>query len=130
MESMSETEPKVLLVYVVDDNALLGQITAQIIATDGHATRFFKDPEEARHALTWDEPPPDLLVTDFDLGPIHGLELIAAARKRNAHIKSMVVSGTVEERFLENYTTKPDKFLPKPFRADDLLSGIDELMRA
>jgi DNA-binding NtrC family response regulator len=127
---MSQSDPKSLLVYVVDDNALLGQITAQIIATGGYETRFFNDPIEAREALHQANPMPDVLVTDFDLGPLHGIDLVQVAQERSAAVKSMIVSGTVQAGILDRYSTKADRFLSKPFRADDLLACLEELTRA
>lgn len=125
--SASDTNSK--LIYVVDDNPLLGQITAQIIGTAGYRTRFFTDPLKAREALRGDDPGPDILVTDFDLGPIVGFDLIETARVRRPDIRCMIVSGTVQPEILDRHPTKADKFLPKPFKADELLAYIHELAR-
>ena len=115
------------LVYVVDDNPLLGQVTAQIIDTDGHKTRFFTDPLLAREALKTADPQPDVLLTDHDLGPIVGFELIKIARKMIPGIRCLLVSGTVKHEILRRHPVKPDRFLAKPFTADELLACITEL---
>jgi CheY-like chemotaxis protein len=117
------------LVYVVDDNPLLGQITAQIIGSDGYETRFFTDPLKAREALRVDRPSPDILVTDFDLGPIVGFDLIETAREHIPGIRCMIVSGTVQPQILANHPTRAEKFLPKPFKADELLACVGELAK-
>lgn len=125
--SQSQIQPK--LVYVVDDNPLLGQITAQIIATGDYETRFFNDPLKARDALQNTRPAPQILVTDFDLGPIDGADLIETAREHIPGIRCMILSGTVQKEVLERHPVRADRFMAKPFVADDLLALIDELAR-
>jgi len=119
--------PQPCLVYVVDDNPLLGQVTAQIIDTEGHTTRFFTDPLEAHEVIENQQPKPDVLVTDYDLGPIVGFDLIELARRVIPGVQCLLVSGTVKPEVLARHPTKPDKFLPKPFTADQLINCVNEL---
>jgi DNA-binding response OmpR family regulator len=115
------------LIYVVDDNPLLGQVTAQIIDTEGYKTRFFTDPMVAQQALIDADPQPDILLTDYDLGPIVGFDLIKTAREHIPDILCLLVSGTVKHEILQRHPIKPDEFLAKPFKADELLACINEL---
>lgn len=115
------------LIFVVDDNPLLGQVTAQIIDSEGHKTRFFADPLAAHEAIENQQPKPDVLITDYDLGPIVGFDLIELARKVIPVVRCMLVSGTVKSEVLMRHPTKADKFLAKPFRADELLACVNEL---
>lgn len=115
------------LIFVVDDNPLLGQVTAQIIETGGFVTRCYTDALEARSAIRNADLLPGVLVTDYDLGPIIGFELIELIRSRDSSVKCLLVSGTVKAEVLERHPTQPDRFLPKPFKADELLACVNAL---
>lgn len=119
--------PKGLLVFVVDDNALLGEITRQLIATAGYETKLFHQGLPARDALLAAASPPVVLVTDFDIGDINGLDLINAVRKKLPRLKTLLVSGTAKPEVLAKHPVKPDQFLAKPFRAADLIGAVDKL---
>jgi len=115
------------LVFVVDDNALLGEITRQLIASAGYETKLFHQGLPARDALLAAAAPPAVLVTDFDIGDINGLDLINQVRAKLPLLKTLLVSGTAKPEVLARHPVKPDQFLAKPFRADDLLGAVDRL---
>jgi DNA-binding NtrC family response regulator len=118
------------LVFVVDDNALLGEITRQLIATAGYETKLFHQGLPARAELLAMARPPVVLVTDFDIGDINGLDLIGDVRAKLPGLKTLLVSGTAKPEALAAHPVKPDQFLAKPFRADDLLCAVDRLAAA
>lgn len=129
---MSATLPppvptKDALVFVVDDNALLGEITRQLIASAGYETKLFHQGLPARDALLAIASPPVVLVTDFDIGDINGLDLINQVRAKLPLLKTLLVSGTAKPEVLALHPVKPDQFLAKPFRADDLIGAVDRL---
>lgn len=128
MPGKPDIDPK--LIYVVDDNPLLGQVTAQIIETAGFKARFYVDGLKARDALINDSPKPGVVVTDYDLGPIVGFEIIETARENVPGVKCLLVSGTVKHEVIQRHPTQPEKFLPKPFKADELLANVTELAQA
>lgn len=118
------------LVFVVDDNALLGEITRQLIATAGYETKLFHQGLPARAELLAMARPPVVLVTDFDIGDINGLDLIGDVRAKLPGLKTLLVSGTAKPEALAAHPVKPDQFLAKPFRAGDLLGAVDRLAAA
>ena len=124
---LSESPVKGTLVFIVDDNELLGEITRQLIASAGYETELFHQGLPARNALLAANPPPALLVTDFDIGDINGLDLISDVRAKLPHIKTLLLSGTAKPEVLGRNPIKPDQFIPKPFRADDLIGAVDRL---
>lgn len=115
------------LVFVVDDNALLGEITRQLIASAGYETKLFHLGLPARSELLATNHPPAVLVTDFDIGDINGLDLIGDVRKKLPQLKTLLVSGTAKPEALAQHPVQPDQFLAKPFRAADLLGAVDRL---
>ncbi len=119
--------PSGALVFVVDDNELLGEITRQLLDSAGYATKLFHQGLPARDELLTTSSPPIVLVTDFDIGDINGLELINEVRAKLPQIKTLLVSGTAKPEVLALHPVKPDQFLAKPFRADDLIGAVDRL---
>lgn len=121
-------QPNGVLVFVVDDNELLGEITRQLIASAGYETKLFHLGLPARDELLATASPPAVLVTDFDIGDINGLDLIHQVRVKLPLIKTLLVSGTAKPEVLALHPVKPDQFLAKPFRADDLIGAVDRLV--
>ncbi|NBR85256.1 MAG: response regulator [Verrucomicrobia bacterium] len=116
------------LVFVVDDNELLGEITAQLISSAGYRTRLFHQGRPARDAMLTAPVTPRVLVTDFDIGDINGLDLIREARAHLPGIKTLLVSGTAAPEALAAHPIKPDAFLAKPFLAATLIGTVDQLL--
>ena len=115
------------LVFIVDDNELLGEITRQLLDSAGYSTKLFHQGLPARAELLGTDTPPTVLVTDFDIGDINGLDLIGDVRVKLPRLKSLLVSGTAKPGALAAHSVKPDQFLPKPFRADDLIGAVERL---
>ena len=109
-------------VWVVeDDRALLtGMLT--LLEERGHRVRGFADPIRAlRDAL---ESPPRVLVTDYQMPGLDGVELARALRDKlgpNAP-RIFLVTGTRVRRVDQ---TQFDQVLHKPFRFADLLATIE-----
>jgi CheY-like chemotaxis protein len=115
------------VVFVVDDNPLLGEITRQLIASAGYETKLFDQGLPARAEMLASQNPPVVLVTDFDIGDITGLDLIGEVRAKLPQIKTLLVSGTAQPAVLARHPVQPDQFLAKPFRADALIGAVDRL---
>jgi CheY-like chemotaxis protein len=111
-------------VFVVDDEELVGIVVQEVLELRGYCARRFSDPTVALEAFESAEPKPRLLLTDFAMGPINGLELIAACKERNPGLKTILYSGTVEEEIFRNSAVRPDQFVSKPFLPKTLLEAI------
>lgn len=120
-------DPSGVVVFVVDDNPLLGEITRQLIASAGFQTKLFEQGLPAREEMLAMQSPPAVLVTDFDIGDITGLDLIGEVRPKLPHLKTLLVSGTAQPEVLARHPIKPDQFLAKPFRADALIGAVERL---
>lgn len=116
------------IIYIVDDNPLLGEITRQLIASAGYETRLFEQGLPARDELLTTDHPPAVLVTDYDIGDITGLNLIGEIRTKLPQLKTLLVSGTAQPAVIAQHPVQPDQFLAKPFRADDLIGAVDRLV--
>ena len=74
-------------------------------------------------------PSPAVLVTDYDLGPIKGLDLIETARSVSPAVKCLLVSGTAEPVILAQYPVQADLFVAKPFRGEQLMGAVRQLLK-
>lgn len=71
----------------------------------------------------------DLIITDFGLGEMNGLELADRIAARRPGLKVLVISGYSEISLPPGFkeSLKPD-FLPKPFTMDALLAKVGRIL--
>ena len=119
-------QPKPLL-YVVDDEPLLLELAATVLEPSGYEVKSFLDPAEALKAYA-KGPCPALLITDFAMHSMNGLELVRECRRINPGQKALLVSGTVDESIYRNGRVKPNRFLAKPYYAKQLVDMVKELL--
>ena len=76
--------------------------------------------------------PYDLIITDINMGDINGLELIAFVRRSEHHGKTplIIISTQSTERDVElGLALGANKFVAKPFAAEQLVAACAEVMR-
>lgn len=115
------------LVYVVDDEPMVGDVVQAILKMGGFKSVFFEDPAVALKAFGKADPKPDLLLTDFQMPLMTGRELIQRCREIHPDLKTILYSGNVQEDTVAFYPAKPDRFLRKPFTPKtliDLVKGV------
>ncbi len=116
------------LIFLVDDERMLGELAEIILQGEGYKTRYFEDPRDALFAFERDLPKPQLLITDYVMGSMDGLELIEACRQGCPELKTLMVSGTVEESYINQQPVRPNLFLAKPYAATALLAMVRTLL--
>lgn len=118
------------LIYVVDDEPMLLELATVILAPQGCELVTFRDPATALAAYQAAKPPPDLLITDYAMHSMNGLELMEACRRLRPNQKILMVSGTVGEEIFHDSPCKPDRFLAKPYQAKQLAQVVESLVRS
>jgi CheY-like chemotaxis protein len=116
------------LIYVVDDEPTLLELTSVILETRGYTIRIFLAAESALEAFQAAEPPPALIITDYAMHAMTGMELVEACRQIRPRQKILLVSGTVGEEIFHNAQVKPDGFLGKPYQAKQLIDAVEALL--
>ncbi len=116
------------LIYVVDDKDVLVQFAEAVLQSAGYQVRSFTDPKKTLEAILEAGRQPDLLITDYDMGDMNGLELIEASHGKNPGLKTILLSGTVTESFIKNSPTKVDQFLAKPYQPPKLISVVGQVL--
>jgi CheY-like chemotaxis protein len=116
------------LVYVVDDEPMLLELATVILEPQGYQVKSFRDPELAVAAFTKSSPRPAVVVTDYAMHSMNGMQLIEQLRNLEPRQKVLLVSGTVGEDVFRGSPSKPDMFLAKPYQAVQLTAAVKSLI--
>ena len=116
------------LIYVVDDEPMLLELACVVLEPLGYAIKTFRDPETAIQALTETQSPPALIITDYAMHAMTGLDLLKACRGLLPRQKVLLVSATVDEHVYRDSPVKPDRFLSKPYQAKQLVEIVQSLI--
>ncbi len=117
------------LIFVVDDEPLLVEMAQTVLGAEGYQIRAFCDPENVLQAIEEADLKPDLLITDCLMGSMDGFELIDRCRRVQPGLKTLLLSGTIDESFLRQQAVKPDKFLSKPYRVKTFLKVVEDILQ-
>ena len=116
------------LVYVVDDEPMLLELAIVILESEGYHIQTFRDPENALKSFQSAQPRPELLITDYAMHTMNGMQLIEKFRQLEPRQKILLVSGTVGEDIFQNATCRPDNFLAKPYQPGDFIDAVQNLL--
>src|SRR5688572_26384469 len=100
-------------IYVVDDEVTIGQLVGEVLNAAGYPTIVFTHPSRALAEFAAADPKPELLITDFNMPSMNGLELIQRCAALAPGLKCISISTGISEEDLAEYRVKPTKFLPK-----------------
>ncbi|MEP6662875.1 MAG: response regulator [Verrucomicrobiota bacterium] len=117
------------LIFVVDDNPELGKMAEMILESEGYRCRVFSSPQEVLSVLHEGAPFPDLLLTDYDMGPTNGLQLVENCRHTMPHLKAILLSGTINAETVLRNSIKVNHFLPKPYQSKDLIRLVKATLK-
>ena len=116
------------LIFAVDDEPMLLELATMILQPQGFRVETFRDPLAAVRAFSLANPLPALIVTDFAMHRMNGLDLIRDCRLIHPEQKILMVSGTVDESVYLNSPHRPDAFLAKPYSATELTALVKQLL--
>jgi CheY-like chemotaxis protein len=118
------------LIYVVDDEPMLLELADVILSPEGYKILTFRDPENALKNFTNAATRPDLLITDYAMHTMNGMQLIEKFRQIEPRQKILLVSGTVGEEIFGDSEHRPNKFLAKPYLTGQLIAAVKNLLAA
>lgn len=116
------------LVFAVDDEPMLLELVAMVLEPLGCRVQTFRDPAAAVRAFALAQPRPALIITDFAMHAMNGLDLIRDCRRLQPQQKVLMVSGTVDEAIYYDSPYKPNQFLAKPYPAATLAEMVLALL--
>ncbi|BBD62791.1 two-component hybrid sensor and regulator (plasmid) [Nostoc sp. HK-01] len=115
------------LILVVDDEAVIQQITQQTLADYNYKTFVANDGIEAIALYAQYEQQISVVLLDMLMPNMDGLTAIRTLRNMNPNVKIIASSGlpTNEQKAIE---AGADKFLYKPYTAQDLLTTLSDVI--
>jgi DNA-binding NtrC family response regulator len=114
-----------ITVFVVDDEPMLLELASAILQPEGFEVRTFRDPRTALQEFK--KSPPNIVVTDYAMGPMNGMEVVRECRNIHPEQKIILLSGTVDESIYFNEPERPDCFLAKPYQIQKFIEMIKNL---
>jgi CheY-like chemotaxis protein len=116
------------LIYLVDDEELLLDLAEISLLAEGYAIRRFQDPEAAFKSFTQEPSKPSLLLTDFAMGSMNGLELSTKCKSAHPPLKVLMVSGTAGREVMRQAPGTVDEFMHKPYQPAELARIVRSLL--
>jgi DNA-binding response OmpR family regulator len=116
-----------LKVLVVEDDQILRETIGEVMSDDGHDVRVAEDGQEALAQLSaWD---PELVILDLMMPKMNAYEFRDAQRRdgTGSGAQVLVLSAVPD---VERAATElgADAWLAKPFRLDELVAVVDDLI--
>jgi signal transduction histidine kinase/CheY-like chemotaxis protein len=109
---------------VVDDEAMVRNVTARLLRMRGHTVEEAKGGADALQKIA--EHPFDLIVTDLGMPEMSGSELAYRIRQHHPHLCIILLTGHTDA---EDQSEHVDTVVKKPFRIDALEASIQHLMK-
>ena len=111
---------------IVDDSRPIRRIESGILQELGFETFDACHGKEALEVLE-DSPLPDVVLVDWNMPEMNGLDLIKALRKDSRYSSLSVLMVTTEtepDQMLRALTAGADEYLMKPFQKDGLVDKL------
>ena len=125
----SEAPPETRILAVDDDRETLRVLSA-LLASAGYATSIVTSAEEALERLR--DLPIDLLVLDWMLPGVKGIELLKRLRRDPAYARMPILVLSARSNsadVVQAFDAGADDYVTKPFRGPDLRARILGLLR-
>ncbi len=112
------------LVFVVDDEPVSAEIVAELLQLAGYRTRVFNDPQVAAEELRRAPVKPDVLLADFKMPGLNGLQLLARGKAEVRGLRTVLMTGLNPDFAVEEPGFSPDQCVTKPFPVTTLLRSV------
>ena len=114
----------------MDDQSTLLDLAEISLQADGYVLKKFVDPELALKSFLKARTKPVLLITDYAMGKINGLELIERCKEVKPDLKTIMISGTASAEILLDATVQVDRFIGKPYQPQNLAEIVRRVLAA
>lgn len=115
------------IIMLADDEEMLSELLAEMLESSGYYVIKVKSGEEALTVLT-EELKVDLLIIDYNMPEMNGLECIGKIRSLNFNLPVILSSGSLrfDDEELSRY--KVSSKIMKPYEFDTMLDTIKKLI--
>jgi len=111
-------------ILVVDDSTLYRKLLQDNLSKEGYSVVLAENGREAKNALS--EHRPSLVITDWEMPDITGIDLCKAIRLRAEFYTYIILltGKTEKEQIIEGLAAGADDYLTKPFHSGELLARV------
>ncbi|WP_415238097.1 response regulator [Seleniivibrio woodruffii] len=110
-------------ILIVDDDDELRSNIDEILVTAGFQTRQASGASEAMKMIQADCP--DLIIVDYMMPEINGMELISSVKKSHPSVKIIMITAFAAiESAVEAMKKGADDYISKPFKKDALILSV------
>ena len=124
--SLPPIPPKRIL--IVEDDLVLAQTVRVALALEGHQVEVAGDGEQA--LAMFEASPPDLVVADFQLPKMDGLELAQGLKERAPWCPIILITAYAEAVLRTGTVSNVDMVLGKPFSRAQLGAALRKVFGA
>ena len=117
-----------LVIFLVDDESVLLDLAEASLEPGGFKIQKFSDPETALKKFKAAKPRPALVISDYAMGKMNGIQLLCACKKADPRVKTMLVSGTAGPEVVLDSPIKIDRYLSKPYQPSTLRMVVERLL--
>jgi DNA-binding NtrC family response regulator len=124
-----DSQPTGPTIFVVDDERVIAFTLSIILLQHGYRTLWFTEPAKALEAAVSD--PPALLITDYNMPSMSGLELAVSMRSQCPDCRLMLISaqfGCAPIGPFARVRLAELNIYAKPIRIEDLLISVSDLL--
>lgn len=127
----SHPSPVPIRLLIVDDHPVVRHSLISLLAAFGQPIEVVAEARNAEEALAHAEQhQPDIVVTDLQMKPTSGIELIRELSLRQPRIRYVVfTASTQEEHMLQAFDAGAQGFVVKESEALELVQAIEAVMR-
>lgn len=115
-------------IFVVDDDPDILNLIKHVLDLEGFEVRSFTDPREALEEFAAAKERPEMIMTDYCMQPMNGMELIHRCRETAPELKSILISGMIDEDSVAKLPEKSDRFIQKPFKVSNLIQTLNDTL--
>ena len=119
-------DPAGVTILLVDDDADVRGITAEILAEAGYIALVAASGQEGLDLLGQQSHRVRLLIADYAMPGMNGIELARTVRATHPHLPILLATGYAA--LDEAATTAFDAIIRKPYRPDELLRRVQSLL--
>ena len=120
-------------ILLVDDEKDILDLFTEYLSSNGFNTISFQNPLDAFEYFYQNQSNCSLVITDYKMPQMSGLELIKKIREKdtNCQIRTIVISAFIKDNlpYDKSYITTVDRILEKPVYLDRLKNVIQELFQ-
>lgn len=129
-ESGEDNRSSQITVMVVDDSLTVRRASEKMLTRNGFRVIFGKDGADALEQLQVETP--DIILSDIEMPRMDGFEFVKNVKNTEKYSKIpviMITSRTADKHKDYAFSLGANGFLGKPYREEELLSNINELLK-